>query len=61
MASVVGKKDKELLKENLFKVQYSLVLDSVKARLETMQFSLEKTTFISVYQSIFKFSIKKEQ
>ena len=44
----------------MIKTKYTVVLENVKLKLETMHYSIEKTTFISVYQKIFKYSLAKE-
>ena len=48
-----------MLERNLFHERYNMVLENVKAKLETMQYSLEKTTFMSVYQLLYRYAISR--
>lgn len=53
--------DRVLLREEINKSKYGLVIESIKAKLEEGYYRIEGATFIYVSQQIFKYANKGKQ
>ena len=58
MGATVEEEDRSNLRDEMFKVKYSIVIENIKARLEEKFYKLENCTFTHVHQQIFKFATK---